>query len=41
MRLADAPAVIALIEGFYTPLIEGGIVRETEIAPDLAEALAA
>jgi tRNA-dihydrouridine synthase B len=41
MRLSDAPAVIALIEGFYAPLIQAGIVRETAMAPDMAEAMAA
>jgi tRNA-dihydrouridine synthase B len=41
MRLADAPAVIALIEDFYAPLIESGIVRETTIAPDMPDKLAA
>jgi hypothetical protein len=33
--------VIALIEGFYAPLIQAGIVRETAMAPDMAEAMAA
>ena len=41
MRLSDAPAVIALIEGFYTPLIEAGIVRDTDLAPDTTQAMAA
>jgi tRNA-dihydrouridine synthase B len=41
MRLSDAPAVIALIDGFYDPLIEAGIVRETETAPEMQEAIAA
>ncbi len=41
MRLSDAPSVIALIEGFYAPLIEAGIVRETAVAPDMPEAIAA
>jgi tRNA-dihydrouridine synthase B len=41
MRLGEAPAVIALIKDFYAPLIEAGIVRETTLAPDLPEAMAA
>ena len=41
MRLADAASVIALIEGFYTPLIEAGTVRDIETAPQMSEALAA
>ena len=39
MRLADAPAVVALIGRFYDPLIEHGITR-TAAAPE-PEALAA
>ena len=41
MRLIEAPAVIQLINGFYDPLIEAGIVRETGIAPEIPETLAA
>jgi tRNA-dihydrouridine synthase B len=41
MRLSDAPSVIALIKGFYAPLIEAGIVRETAPASDMTEAMAA
>jgi nifR3 family TIM-barrel protein len=40
MRLADLPAVLAVIDRFYDRLIEQGIVRSRE-APDLAQAEAA
>jgi tRNA-dihydrouridine synthase B len=40
MRLSDAPAVVALIQRFYAPLIQAGYVREVP-APEPEQDLAA
>ena len=37
-RLADAPAVLRLIDGFYDPLVDGGAIRSHVREPALAEA---
>ena len=41
MRLADAPSVIALIDDFYEPLIQAGVLRRAGGEADSPEALAA
>ncbi len=42
MRLTDAPAVVALIDGFYAPLIAAGVSRDVPVPePEAAESVAA